>query len=376
MQPVVRVLFVLPSLNGGGAERVVLNLLRNLDSTRFRATLFLLRREGTLFSEVPRQVRLVVGTERGHLRFNLPMVLARLLVEARRSDAIVGSLELTASYLAQMAGLATRKPVVGWVHTSLPNYLAPLPRWQGRLARAFYRRLQNVVLPGEHLQRELLQWLGTPSGLVTVIENPFDLAAYRTRGEAPLLGLEAVFERPTVVAVGRLIPAKGFDILIRAHAQLARRGVDHHLLIVGEGEERPRLEALRRELKVEATCFLPGRAENPLPLIKQATVFALSSRYEGFGMVLLEAMAAGTPIVATDCPKGPREVLEGGRTGMLVQPENVEALTNAIEHLLASPSARDRLSRLGSERVRHYDAKRIALRWQSLIEELVRQRRG
>jgi glycosyltransferase involved in cell wall biosynthesis len=151
------------------------------------------------------------------------------------------------------------------------------------------------------------------------------------------------FERkgpPIVLAAGRLHRQKGFDILLEAFA-IARAQVDCRLVILGEGQERVSLLAAAERLGLAYDIDMPGFAENPFPLMARAGTFVLSSRWEGFPNALVEAMACGAPVIATDCPSGPREILSDGRYGALIPPENPQALGLAlIETLKARPDTR------------------------------------
>jgi glycosyltransferase involved in cell wall biosynthesis len=145
------------------------------------------------------------------------------------------------------------------------------------------------------------------------------------------------FERgqpPVILGVGRLSPQKGFATLIRAFSQVRQTRLAR-LLILGEGRERPMLEALVRELGLEQDVKLPGFTTNPYPYMSQASLFVLSSRWEGLPGVLIEALYCGTPVISTDCPSGPREILKGGLYGQLVPVDDVGALAPAIEMALA-----------------------------------------
>jgi glycosyltransferase involved in cell wall biosynthesis len=165
---------------------------------------------------------------------------------------------------------------------------------------------------------------------IKVIYNPVITPELFARAEEPLdHPWFRPGEPPVVLGVGRLTQAKDFPTLIRAFA-LVRKERPARLMILGEGEERPKLEALVRELRLEEDVALPGFVDNPYKYMKRAAVFVLSSRWEGFGIVLVEAMALGTPVVATDCPSGPAEILENGKWGRLVPPGDPEALAKAI----------------------------------------------
>jgi len=149
-------------------------------------------------------------------------------------------------------------------------------------------------------------------------------------------------EPPVILSVGRLTKQKDYPTLIRAFA-LVHRERPARLMILGEGEERPKLEALIQELSLDDDVSLPGFVDNPYAYMARSAVFVLSSAWEGLPTVLIEAMAVGTPVVATDCPSGPAEILEGGKWGKLVPVGDVEALAEAIARKISSPMQKSRL---------------------------------
>jgi glycosyltransferase involved in cell wall biosynthesis len=181
---------------------------------------------------------------------------------------------------------------------------------------------------------------------------------------------------PTIVAVGLLRAQKAFDVLIRAHAQ-ARTRARHRLLIIGEGAERHRLDALVAELGVADTVELPGFRSNPYQAMRSASALCLSSRYEGMPTVLVEALLLGCPVIATDCAEGVRAVLEDGAHGALVPVGDVEALAEALVRHLDDPGALKAKATAASHLVkaRHsYDA--AANGYLELIGELIAERNG
>lgn len=367
---IIRPLFILPDLRGGGAERVTLNVLRHLNPQRFAPTLFLLRREGVYWQEVPPNVRVVCATEKGRLGYHLSSVLVRLFAEARRSDVIVGALELIPTYLAALSGAALAKPSVGWVHTNLVAYVRSVAPRQTRLARFVYSRMRNLVFVSAGAAEACAEFIAAPalSGW-RVIHNPFDP---RVRGgRVEHAGQPRPPGLPSVLSVGRLDRGKGFDVLIRAHARLRDEGLQHRLVILGEGAERETLQRLVRALQVSDTVNMPGFVANLTPYLESATAFALASRYEGFGLALVEALAAGLPIVATDCRAGPAEILENGKYGVLVPPEDGAALAEGMRRLLTDPALRSRLAQRGPTRAADFSPQVIVRQWEALFEELI-----
>ena len=156
------------------------------------------------------------------------------------------------------------------------------------------------------------------------------------------------------MGVGRLTPQKDFPTLIRAFAEV-RCQQKVRLIILGEGEERSKLESLTKELEIETEVSFPGFVDNPFQYMKRASVFVLSSRWEGMPNALLQAMACGTPVVSTNCKTGPEEILENGKWGHLVPVGNVEALSSAIRETLQgktqSPSKAILESRYGIDTI-------------------------
>ena len=182
-----------------------------------------------------------------------------------------------------------------------------------------------------------------PRERITTVYNGVDLRRLDELAASPVADPWFESDAPAVLmAVGRLAPQKDFRNLLKAFARVrSRRGV--RLVILGEGPERARLESLAADLGIAADVKMPGAVPNPFAYMARASLFVLSSAWEGFGNVLVEALACGCPIVSTDCPRGPREILDGGAFGPLVPVGDDEALADGIIHALALPADRGRL---------------------------------
>lgn len=202
------------------------------------------------------------------------------------------------------------------------------------LVRQSYRRADGIAAVSEGVADDLARFVGLPRDRVDAIHNPVvvpQLADMTTQPlDHPWFGPD---EPPVLLAVGRLTPQKDFETLLRAFAKV-RASHAARLLVLGDGDERSRLEALVIELGLEQDVSLPGWAVNPYPYMAAADLFVLSSLWEGLPTVLIEALYCGVPIVATDCPSGPREILQGGRYGSLVPVGDVDALAQAIADAL------------------------------------------
>jgi glycosyltransferase involved in cell wall biosynthesis len=182
-------------------------------------------------------------------------------------------------------------------------------------------------------------------------------------------------ETPVAVAAGRLTSQKGFDLLIGAWAPVARRHPDWTLRIYGGGPERAALEALIAAEGLEGRVELMGPTRELGRAFAAASLFVLSSRFEGFGLVILEAMQAGLPVVSFDCPRGPGEIITTGRDGTLVPPEDVPGLTAAIEELVADPARRRAYASEALKTAAAYEPREIGARWERLLDELALQQR-
>jgi glycosyltransferase involved in cell wall biosynthesis len=174
-----------------------------------------------------------------------------------------------------------------------------------------------------------------------------------------------------VLAIGRLEPQKGFDVLLRAFSTMSARHPDWRLAILGEGSSRAPLEALARELGIAARVVLPGRTPDPRPFLQSAAIFVLSSRFEGFPNALAEAMASGVAVIATDCPTGPRELVQPDASGLLVPTDDVAGMADALERLAADPGLRHRLGEAAREAVRRYHPETVLREWDRLLASVM-----
>jgi glycosyltransferase involved in cell wall biosynthesis len=171
--------------------------------------------------------------------------------------------------------------------------------------------------------------------------------------------------------MGRLSVEKGFDLLIEAFGRVAAHRPDWSLTILGDGPERARLECLAAELHLEYRVSLPGRVADPLPLLADAQAFALPSRYEGFPNALLEAMAAGLPSVAFDCPSGPSDIIADGWNGLLVPAGDVGQLSAALGWLMDNPRERARIGANARDVAVTHAPQRVLCRWSELLKGVV-----
>jgi glycosyltransferase involved in cell wall biosynthesis len=328
-----------PSLVGGGAERVLINLAEGLVARGLPVDIVLSEAKGTYLEQVPPGAR-VVDLRSGRVRWSL-RPLANYL-RTVRPRAIVSSMDHT-NLAALFARGLSRSPtrVVVTVHNTFSAVFRTSPPWTRQawtlLLRRFYPWADAVVTVSCGVADDLARATGLRRERIEVVYNPVItpglLEAARGAADHPWL---APGEPPVVLGVGRLTRQKDFETLIQAFA-LVRRKRPARLIILGEGEDRARLTALAQDLGVNQDVALPGFVPNALAFMAHSAVFVLSSAWEGLPTVLIEALAAGTRVVSTDCESGPREILEDGRLGALVPVGDIEALATAIGSVLDGP---------------------------------------
>jgi glycosyltransferase involved in cell wall biosynthesis len=332
--------FFLPSLIGGGAERVTLNLARAIAERGFTVDLVLAAAEGVFLNEVPPTVRVVDLHASRVLRSITPLAAYLRRERPRVLVSSMGHANLAALWAARLAGRVT--PVVVTEHNTLSQEAGRQRLLSGwlwpRLLGTCYPWAARIVAVSEGAADDLARTSGLPRDRVEVVYNPVItptmLAMARQPADHPWL---APGQPPVVLGVGRLTRQKDFGVLVRAFAEVRRRR-PARLIILGDGEERAALEALVRELGLGEDVALPGFRDNALAYMAGAGVFALSSAWEGLPTVLIEALAAGTRVVSTDCPSGPREILQDGRLGALVPVGDHAALGAAMLEALAEPA--------------------------------------
>jgi glycosyltransferase involved in cell wall biosynthesis len=347
-----RCAFFLPNLDGGGAELALLRLAGGFADRGVPTDLVLARASGAYLERVPGGVRVV------DLRARRPRVLHKTVGLARymrreRPAALVAALDIVSSSTVARALTGAPTRVVMSVQTNLSQQFADRPtgaRARALLVRALYRRADQLIAASSGTADDLARLTGLERDRIAVIHNPAvppDLEALAAKAAGhPWLDEDGP---PVVLGIGRLVRQKDFPTLIRAFAAV-RRERPVRLIILGAPDRRepavPReIQRLIDQHRLAADVSLPGFVDNPYAYLARASVFALSSAYEGFGNVVAEALATGTPVVSTDCESGPREILDGGRFGRLVSVGDHAALARGVLETLAAPPDGDALRR-------------------------------
>lgn len=329
-----------------GVDRVMRNLLPEFGARGLTVDLLQIRHHGPHWEQLPQGARLIdLGT--AHVNTALPALVRYL--RHHRPRALLSDkdkLNRTALWARALAGVDTRMAVR--MGTTVSVNLARRGPWarfgQQASIRLFYRFADAIITPSRGAADDLARIAGLPPARVTVCPNPVVTPTLLQKAEDRVLHPWLRENIPVILGVGELCARKDFSTLLRAFA-LLRRQRPCRLMIAGEGRQRAKLEALIETLGIGDDAVLLGFQTNPYAYMRHAAVFALSSVCEGFAVVLMEALALGTPVVSTDCPSGPREVLADGRYGALVPVGDAEklatALANALDHPLPAEFLRE-----------------------------------
>jgi glycosyltransferase involved in cell wall biosynthesis len=329
----------------GGVERMILNLAGGLQAAGFAVDLVLVKARGAHAQAIPEGVRVVKLNAR-HTLTSLPALVRYLRKE--RPQALLAAKD-RAIKTAVLARVLARVPtrLIGRLGTTLSAALLgrnPIKKWIWYASmRLYYRYVDRIVAVSQGVADDVLAITGLPRAQVCVVRNPVwtpELAQLAQESvNHPWLQSHDV---PVIIGAGRLTRQKDFENLIRAFAALRNQRLCR-LILLGEGNYRARLEALAVEQNVQNDVELPGFVTNPYAWIARCQLFVLSSLWEGSPNVLTEALALGVPVVSTDCPSGPREILKGGEYGTLVPMGDSVALARAMATTLDRPLPRERL---------------------------------
>jgi GalNAc-alpha-(1->4)-GalNAc-alpha-(1->3)-diNAcBac-PP-undecaprenol alpha-1,4-N-acetyl-D-galactosaminyltransferase len=363
----MKTMFVVYSMMAGGAERVAATLVNHWVNAGDELSLVTITSSDTDFYQLDGRIKRVAldlgrasRTWRESVANNFRIITRlREVMHEVQPDVLLSFLDLV-NLRVLLAAFGTGMPVV------VGERVDPTQHQIGKIARALrwllYRRASAVVVqtPG------IAQWASriVARRAIHVIPNPIN---------DQFLEPSATISAPQhkIVGMGRLESQKGFDLLLCAFAQCITAHPDWTLDIFGEGSERDRLKALAYDLGIADRVTLPGTIKDPERVLRQADIFILSSRYEGFPNALLEAMACGLAVISFDCRSGPREMIQHGVNGLLVPPNDVEALAKAMAHLMGNEDQRKRLGERAVAITEEFSLARVNQMWRSVFDRAI-----
>jgi glycosyltransferase involved in cell wall biosynthesis len=362
----MRLILAIASLEGGGAERVLSIMANHWAARGWDITVLTVAGEEGDFYQLDERVQrraLNLASESpnvfGAVYNNSGRVRAmRKAVESIAADAVISFVDRT-NVLALAATSRLDVPVI--VSERIDIMKHPLGRPWRWLRHRLYPKAAAIVVQTETVKSKLpASWQRRSY----VIPNPVgELDSGAAEMEVP--------PAPYVLAVGRLNRQKGFDILLDAFARMHAEQPQWHLLILGEGVERNRLETQVAKLGLDAHVSMPGMRK-PKVFVEKADMFVLASRYEGFPNALLENMASGVACVSTNCPSGPADIIEDGHNGVLVEPDDARALADAMVALARDPEKRKRIGEAARAVKDRFSTESIMTQWEAVLTEVRR----
>ena len=335
-----KVFLIIPSFAGGGAERVFISLATHLHNNyhvEFEVTLVVFSGRGPLLTQVPPTVRLI---DLQSIRARQSLFSLFWLGKRERPDVVLTTMQASISFF--IVQLFWRKSVQ-WVcrlENPVSITLKKMESFSVWLFAQALRACDQVVALNQAMAQDVVKVLSLKPAKIVVIPNPIDVVQVRLQSTVPIVPLI----HPALIACGRLTPQKNFTDSILVFLLILDKYPAAHLYIIGEGSERPILEALITKHDIKDKVTLMGFIDNPYPYFVASDVFLLTSKWEGFGNVIVEAMACQTPVVSYDCPTGPRDILEGGRYGELVPIGDIQAFATAVDRILATPFSPELIS--------------------------------
>mgnify|MGYP001045597703 FL=1 len=360
-----RIGIFIPQLAAGGVQRCILLLAKGFLNSGLEVDLVVGQADGPFRSQVPAGVNLVDLHSR-HIRSTLPGLIR--YIKTSKPTALLSAqthANIAAAWACKLSRHKTRLVVTE--HNNMAAVVnspeAGKDRLRPLMARMFYPWADEIVAVSHGVASSLAELTSISPDQIQVIYNPLipeDLDSLRR--EAPSHPWLSSREIPVILAAGRLEKQKDYPTLIQAGALLNQKR-EVRLLILGEGSQRLNLENLVVKLGIQSMVNMPGYVPNVYSYMQRASVFVLSSAWEGFPSVLVEAMACGIPVVSTNCPSGPDEILEGGKYGRLVPVGNPEVMAESIETALTNPGDIDR----AQSRAGEFSIERAVQKYLSLL---------
>lgn len=357
----LRIAFVIPSLQCGGAERIAALMAASLSARGHRITVITLDHDCNDFFTLPPSVKRIGLNQVGDSTNPLSALRANFtrIKRLRKSLASCGpdvavSFGILPNVLTILAATGMNLPVVIREETD-PRYAELVKPWP-LLRQLTYRRAAALMVLTEEVRGWANQMINRER--VRAVPNPV----------VPLTGA-ASSESKSIVALGRLVEVKAFDSLLQAFGRISERFPDWHLCIGGDGPLLCSLQRLSAGLNLGRQVTFFGRVDDPAKFLAQASIFALSSKREGFPGALLEAMSLGLAPVSFDCPSGPRHIISHGQDGLLIPAGNIDQFATALALLMSDRELRSRLGTAARIAACRFDVEVITSRWETILHE-------
>ncbi len=369
-----RILFFIGSMAGGGAERALVEILNNLDRTRYIPGLALYRKEGPYLDCLSQDLQLyeLPGCSAGYKKLFRTMKMVSTIVNSFKPDIAI-SVNIGANLSVLRYNIIARQsiPVIIVEQNNFTKTLIKTGKYLNYFeVKYLYGKAKKIVAVSDGIKMNMVNVHGMNKDHFAVIQNPVDINKIQkiiNINDKSNQDSHGTRRELKIISVGRLTKQKGFSDLLNAFS-IVLKFLPAKLIILGEGELRVELERQARELGLDSHLEMPGFVDDPWTRIHASDLYVMSSYWEGLPLVLLETMACGTPIVSTDCDYGPREIITHGNDGMLVPVGDVHLMSKTIIQLLKDEHLRMNLAANAKETVKFYDSRIVTRQYEQLIE--------
>ena len=319
------IIFILPDLESGGAERIVTTIANHLPREKFIPKIMLMRKEGAYLKLLKEDVEII---DLKVLRIRQSIIPILKEIKKRKPDLVFSGFGEVNAYLSPLIKLFPKTKFIARETNVVSQHVT---RPEIKFFYKFYNNYHQIICQSDDMKNDLLQNFNIKKEKIIKINNPVDFDFINTKLIQSETPNDFDITCKNIVAIGNLSSRKGFDNLLKVFHHLKFEKIKLHIL--GDGRDKDELKQIKKELDLKNVIF-HGRQENPYPYLKFADLFILSSRYEGFPNVLLEAGACGTFALANDCPGGIREIIQPGINGEIANIEDFEGFANKIKELL------------------------------------------
>lgn len=363
----MKLLCVIYSIDGGGAEKQMQQILRLADRSKFQPFLAVFKLTGKEKQILPDDVRIYdLSTSLRPASFFLVLKLANL-VKRVRPDRILSFMwptNLIAIAAARISGCSSKVIISERTHLKFDIMRYHFINIRRFLVKTLYSGVEKIISVSQNTAANLREEFAVPEGKISVIHNGVDIDAIKQKISKPV---NLPFGKPYILSAGGLNRTKNLPLLIKCFARITRDRNNLNLLILGEGRERASLEKLIVQLNLNRSVFLPGAVDNPYPYMAGAQVFVLTSLFEGFPNVVIEAMACRVPIICVPYA-GAAEIIQDNKTGLLSPGYDEDSLSNTVCKLLDNKALRETLIKAAYKKVvENFSAHKMISRYEELL---------
>jgi len=361
----MKILFIGTNLYSGGAERVLSEIANGLYLLGHKIFVFTMEENNRIIYPLNKNITLFENHRRKRLNFLKAVFSIRNCVKTNNPDVIISFLHV--NNILTILGLLGLKKKLFITEHSHPAY--DILHFPWNVLRNILYMKATLLISVSNGVSDYFSFMSKSKKFVINNPLPHEIEKYSKKQFLEKSSVNS--DRHYIVAMGRLHNSKGFDILISAFSLIAEENIEWDLIIIGEGSERKALEDLIKDLNLNNRVVLAGSIKNPFHYLRNSEIFVMSSLHEGFGNVIIEAMACGLPVVSFNCPCGPGEIITDNVDGILVETGNKFALAYTLKDLIKDTKKRRRIASAGIKRSKDFEISEIIKKWEKLLKAKV-----